>query len=235
MKVAIMQPYAFPYIGYFQLLAAVDVFVFYDDVNFIKRGYIHRNYLLFNGDKTRFTIPCQGISQHKKINEILIDAESVALKKLLLSVKQHYKQAPFFDNIMPLLQALFETISFGTTISRFAIDSVKIVTEYLGLETVFKESSKDFSHTIDLGREARLIAITKDLGSKDYVNAMGGQDLYSPASFKKEGVNLFFLKPEALPYQQFYNEFVPWLSIIDVLMFNSKVDINRLLKAYRLE
>jgi len=235
MKVAIMQPYVFPYIGYFQLIAAVDVFVFYDDVNFIKKGYIHRNHLLFNDKKTRFTISCKGISQNKKINEIVLDSKSAVLKKLLLSIEQHYKQAPFFKTIMPLLKSFFESVSPNTSISQFAISSIEMVSEYLGLTTVFEVSSEKHAHTIDLGREARLIAITKNLGGVDYVNAIGGQDLYSTTSFKKEGVNLYFLKPEALPYPQFHNEFVPWLSIIDVLMFNSKATIHSLLNAYTLE
>ena len=235
MKVAIMQPYVFPYIGYFQLLSAVDVFVFYDDVNFIKKGYIHRNYLLFDGKKTRFTIPCKGISQHKKINEIVLDSESAALKKLLLSIEQHYQHAPFFETIMPMLRSFFERVTPDTTISEFAMHSVELVAKYLDLKTVFKVSSEHYAQTIDLGREARLIAITRELGSVDYVNAMGGQDLYSVPSFKNEGVNLFFLKPEALVYPQFHNEFVPWLSIIDVLMFNSKANIHSLLNAYTLE
>ena len=72
MKLAIMQPYLFPYLGYFQLIAAVDKFVFYDDVNFIKNGWINRNRLLISGKVNYITIPLSGASSFLKINQVLV-------------------------------------------------------------------------------------------------------------------------------------------------------------------
>ena len=179
MKVAIMQPYIFPYIGYFQLINAVDAFVFYDDVNFIKKGFIHRNHLLFDGKITRFTIPCKEISQNKKVNEIKLDQESAAIKKLSISIKQYYNQAPYFEDIMPLLDSFFNSTRPHQTISEFAIESVQLVCNYLDLDSIFKISSLEHSESLDYGRADRLIAITKKEGGIDYINSIGGQDLKS--------------------------------------------------------
>jgi hypothetical protein len=209
--------------------------VFYDDVNFIKKGFIHRNNLLFQNTKTRFTIPCKGISQNKKINEILIDSESPVLKKLQLSIKQHYKQAPYFNEVMPQLETFFGTVKSNLSIAQLAMESIKLVTGYLNLNTTFKVSSIDHADSLNLGREERLVAITKKEGGLYYVNSIGGQDLYTKGSFKKQGIDLYFLKSLPITYAQFDNEFVPWLSIIDVMMFNSKEKIKNFLTAYTLE
>lgn len=234
MRVAIMQPYIFPYIGYFQLINAVDVFVFYDDVNFIKKGFIHRNHLLFDEKITRFTIPCKGISQNKRINKIKLDQESTAIQKLLNSIKQHYNRAPYFKDIMPLLDSFFNSIHPHQTISEFSIQSVQLVSNYLDLDTIFKISSIEHSESLHYGRADRLIAITKKEGGLEYINSIGGQNLYDKALFKKQGVDLCFLKSGQMTYKQFNNEFVPWLSIIDVLMFNSKNKVKDFLKHYKL-
>ncbi|MFL0352405.1 WbqC family protein [Xanthomarina sp. GH4-25] len=235
MKVAIMQPYIFPYIGYFQLIQAVDIFVFYDDVNFIKKGFIHRNNLLFQNRKTRFTIPCKGISQNKRINQIVIDAESPALKKLLISIRQNYLQAPFFNQVMPLLETFFNSAKPNQSIAQFAMESVQLVSNYLDLDTTFKVSSEAHAESFKDGREDRLIAIVKKEHGQEYYNAVGGQELYSKAYFKNQGIALTFLESLPINYQQFNNEFVPWLSIIDVMMFNSKQDILNLINAYKLK
>lgn len=234
MKVAIMQPYIFPYIGYFQLIQEVDVFVFYDDVNFIKKGFINRNSLLFNNAKHRFTIPCKAVSQNKKINTIQIDRDSDAIDKLLVSISTYYAKAPFFDTVFPMVKACFDDREAYNSIADMAIKSVLLVAEYLQLPTKFLVSSAEFKDTEHLNKEERLIRICKRLQAEHYINPIGGEGLYSKTQFETKGIELSFLKTNAISYSQFGSEFVPWLSIIDVLMFNSKDKVSNFLKSYTL-
>lgn len=233
MKAAIMQPYVFPYIGYFQLINAVDTFVFFDDVNFIKKGFINRNYLLFQKQKSIFNISCKKISQNKKINKTELDFNTKERLKLLQTIQQNYKNAPFFDSVFPLLNDF--VMSFKSTyISEMAIESVLLISKYLDLNTKFEISSETFSDNADLLKEKRLIQICKNLNATHYINPIGGMDLYQKEDFKNESITLSFLKSNTIEYTQFNNDFVPWLSIIDVVMFNSINDTKNLLNEFRL-
>lgn len=234
MTIAIMQPYVFPYIGYFQLIQAADTFVFYDDVNFIKKGFIHRNNLLNGNQAQRFTIPCKGISQHKRINEVAVDIESKAIDKLLQTIEQAYQRAPYFHQVLPIVASVLKHRTH-TLIADMAMDSILQVSRYLELDCTFKVSSKSFSESVSLSKSERLIDISKTAGADVYINAIGGKASYDPAIFKTQDLSLKFLKSDLVTYPQFGNEFVPWLSIIDVLMFNSVAQIKAYLKAYTLE
>lgn len=234
MKIAIMQPYLFPYIGYFQLINAVDTFVFYDDVNFIKKGFINRNNLLINNEKQRFTIPCKAVSQNKKINEIEIDRSSNALKKLEESIVVNYKKAPFFDAVMPVLNDFFKEALAYASIAQMAMHSVQLVAGYLELSTKFEISSKRYADTAHLKKADRLIAMSSDAQAKTYINAIGGQELYTKAQFNAQSLELLFLQSNAINYSQFNTKFVPWLSIVDVMMFNDKETILKFLNSYTL-
>ena len=234
MKIAIMQPYMFPYIGYFQLIKSVDTFVFYDDVNFTKKGFINRNNLLFNNKKHGFTIPCKAVSQNKQINEIQVDASSKALEKLEASIIIHYKKAPFFDEVMPLLIDFFKVKKTYDSIADMAICSVTLVAEYLNMGTRFEVSSKTYGQTDHLKKADRLIAIASLAQANTYINAIGGQELYTREAFLDQDIELKFIESKAVNYLQFNNKFVPWLSIIDVMMFNDKETIHKFLDAYRL-
>lgn len=234
MKIAIMQPYVFPYIGYFQLINAVDVFVFYDDVSFIKKGYINRNYILVNDTKTRFTIPCKAVSQYKKINQIEVDFNSKAIKKLQTTLATHYKKAPYFNDVMPLLNDFFNATKAINSIGEMALKSVKLIIDYLNIKTEIKISSIDFKESQFLKKEKRLISITITAKADIYVNAIGGKSLYTKDMFANHGIQLHFLESDEIVYKQFSDEFVPWLSIIDILMFNSKVKVQNYLNMYSL-
>lgn len=233
MKVAVMQPYLFPYLGYYQLVNAVDTFVFADDVNYIKRGYINRNKILIQNDEHYFTVPCIKASQNKLINEIQIFTETKGYpENILLTIKQAYKKAPFFSDVFPLVESIFKS---GTdSIATLAAASVELVSNYLGIDTDFKYSSESFSHTKGQERSIRLINITKELGSDSYINPKGGNVLYDKEYFKTHGVNLDFLSAQIKPYAQFEEHFTPNLSIIDVLMFNSIEEIKVMLSNYEL-
>ena len=140
-----MQPYIFPYIGYFQLINAVDKFVFYDDVNFIKRGWINRNKILVNKEEKLFTIPVLKASQNKLINEIEVEIDEKWLQKFNTTLEQCYKKAPFFESTYQLIQDVFSTKH--ETIAELAIDTIVKISNHLELTTVFEESSLSYSDT----------------------------------------------------------------------------------------
>ncbi len=232
MKVAIMQPYIFPYIGYFQMVNAVDAFVFYDDVNYINRGWINRNRILIQGEAKYFTIPLIKSSQNKLINEIEIDAQSRNFNKIIKAIHIAYKKAPFFTETFEIVNRVLEK-EYGT-IADLAMESVKQCADYLGISTNFYKSSAHFPETKGREKAERLQAICKHLDADMYINAIGGQELYSKEDFVRQAIELYFIKSLPMEYKQFKNNFVPWLSIIDVLMFNSKEKVKVFLNAYDL-
>lgn len=221
MKIAIMQPYVFPYIGYFQLISSVDKFVFYDDVNFIKKGWINKNRILVNGSDFSFSIPIEKISQNKLISETLIksDLYDAWTNKFLQTLELNYKKAPQFDNVYEIVR---DTIVYKyDTISSLAIRSITNVLSYLNIEKKIILSSKTYDN-IDLVKGQRLVDICRIEDSLFYVNSIGGQALYDKDEFLSQGIQLNFLRPQIEIYKQFNSNFVPGLSIIDILMFNDK-------------
>lgn len=227
-----MQPYFMPYIGYFQLVNAVDKFVFYDDVQYIKGGRINRNRILINGEAKYINVPQIGASSNKLINEVGVDQRKKDYTNFLKTIEINYKRALFFDETFQLLKNVIER-SYDN-ISEIAIESVKMCAEYLDLNTQFYVSSVAYPQTKGLERAERLKTICKDLGTNTYINAIGGQQLYSKEEFEKVNIDLKFIKTKPIQYKQFENDFVPWLSIIDVLMFNSPEEIQSMLNKYDL-
>ncbi len=234
MKIAIMQPYFFPYLGYFQLINAVDKLVFYDDVNFIKGGWINRNQILLNGSKNLFTVPLKSASSFQTINETLIHPELHLKwkKKFIKSLEQSYKKSPYFSSVFPLIQSIFETQYY--IIADLTINSITSISNYLEIETVFERSSQQYAITKGMEKAARLISICQLNNSATYINLSGGKELYQKETFKKQGINLLFIENELTPYPQFNSDFIPGLSIIDVLMFNSKEEVKKMLNQYHL-
>ena len=227
-----MQPYFFPYLGYFQLLEASDIFVFYDDVNFINRGWINRNRILINEKATYITVPLSGASQNKKINEIGIEQNAKWRKKLMRSIEMAYRKAPYFDQVYPLL---CEVLEFDTGhISSLAIHSVQKICNYLQLNRKFEISSLSYPQTVEMGRAERIIEISKLARAYSYVNAPGGQELYEESDFLKNGIQLRFLHTDEINYQQFSNVFIPNLSVIDAIMFNPRSSVLSFLNSYKL-
>lgn len=232
MKVAIVQPYSFPYIGYFQLINEVDVFVFYDDVHFIKKGWIHRNNILVNGNRSLFTIPLVKSSQNSLINEIGLSIDDKWRSTFYKKLHHSYRKAPYFKETIALVEPLLE--KEYKNISLLAINSIVSISEYLGLNTVFKVSSEDFNQSRGIDRADRLIEITKSLGGRIYINPSGGKELYSKEYFSSKFVELKFIESEQITYKQFENAFCGGLSIIDVLMFNSVETIHNMIESYKL-
>ena len=231
MKLAIMQPYIFPYIGYFQLIKAVDKFVLYDDVNFINRGWINRNRILVNGSDSMFTIPLKDASQNKLINEIDVNWDNNWKGKFLKTIEQAYKKAPFYENILPIIEKTIEVqeVQFNKIIE----NNLRLICEYLEIKTEIISSSTIYQNT-DKKAQERILDICLHEKANHYINPIGGLELYDKEIFANENMQMNFIKSSPVEYKQFKNEFVPWLSMIDVLMFNSKEEINKFLDNYEL-
>ncbi len=241
MTIAIMQPYIFPYIGYFQLIYASDVFVFYDDVNFINRGWINRNRILLNGTDHMITVPCKDASQNKLIKDIEVLNDPKAVNKLLTTIKTAYNKAPFFVSVFPIIEEVLSTAmhpqvaDIPTNIAGMAAHSVLKICDYLGINRTFRYSSLEYNNR-ELKKADRLIDICHVEGIKHYINASGGKAIYTKEYYAEKGIELDFLNSQKYEYTQQNNAFVPWLSIIDVLMYNSIDDINnKILPLYLLD
>ena len=228
MKLGIMQPYFMPYIGYWQLMAAVDTYVVYDDVNYIKGGWVARNNILLNGQKHMFTTTLNGASPNKLFNEITIKDD---FKKFSRLIESAYRKAPYYVEITALLEKIYsyEDKSLGA----FMMHSFQVVLDYLEIDTKLVLSSTIVKDNALRGKD-KVKYICHLLGADTYYNAIGGQELYDKEDFKADGIDLYFVQTNLAPYVQLAKEFVPGLSIIDVLMHNGKEGTKKLLKEYSL-
>ena len=231
MKLGIMQPYFMPYIGYFQLMKAVDKYVIYDDVNYINRGWINRNNILVNGKAHLFSISLGKASQNKLINEINIVDD---FNKLKSTIEMAYRKAPHFN---PVMELMIDVFSFpDKRLELFIKNCFEQILSYLHIETELILSSGIAKDNSLKGKD-KVIEICKLLDADTYYNAIGGKELYDKKEFSDNGISLHFLKTnDKLQYKQFPNmDFVPNLSMLDVLMFNSVEEVNKLLDDYILE
>ena len=223
MKLAIMQPYFFPYIGYFQLINAVDEFVVYDNIEYTRKGLINRNRILVGGRDAYISLPLKKDSDFLSVNErFLADSWKTEKNKLVNRIRESYRKAPRFEAAYALVEKciLFE----DDNLFNFIYNSLHLISEYLNIRTRFQISSGiEIDHT--LKAEKKVIAICRAAGATIYINPIGGRELYSKDEFETNGIDLLFLNTKEINYTQFENEFAPNLSIIDVLMFNSVKEI----------
>ena len=234
-KIAIMQPYVFPYIGYMNLVQASDKFVFYDDVNFIKKGWINRNYIMLMGEPRLFTVPLKGQSQNILIKNTEAFELDVFANKFIQQLKASYKNSNYRDSVLDYVREVLKDKS--QTISQIAIQSVRLFFRYVGVKKNFLVSSNKFSQTQGLEKAERLITITQMLGAENYINTIGGISLYSKAFFLSKGVNLQFVKSIIKPYEHcnaVKGNFNPGLSVIDIMMNLSTHEIKNQLMSYEL-
>jgi len=227
MNVAIMQPYFFPYLGYYQLAAAVDQWIFYDDVMYMKGGYINRNFILLNGKPHRFTIPVQDQSSFRAINahEAILPFDKIAN-----NIRNAYRKAPNYAQVMPLIE---EVISGGVTnIAELAEMSIVKVMNYLGRYFSHQRSSSLKASNV-LKSQDRVLAICSTVAATKYINPIGGVSLYKETDFIAREIQLRFHRMDQVQYSQNgVTEFVPNLSMIDVLMYCSISLVNDLLTQY---
>lgn len=229
--VAVMQPYFFPYIGYFQLIAASDVFVFYDDVNYINRGWINRNNILLNGTAHLITLPLEGASQNKLINQIGITSDEKQLGKLLKTVQSAYAKAPEITVIMSMLENWFSR-SYSS-IAEFNRITTQEICDYLGIHTKLIPSSGQYANK-ELKAQYRVLDICKQETASVYLNPIGGLELYADNIFDEAGIQLKFIKAVPQFYTQNSAQFVPFLSIIDYLMHMPAGEVADRLKEYQI-
>lgn len=231
MTIAVMQPYLFPYLGYFQLIHAVDRFVIYDDVNYIKKGWVNRNNLLEGTASSLFTVPLLAASQNKKINEIEVSDEGGWQDKLMRRVNMNYGKAPHFSTVVSLIEDGIRRK--GLSIASYNEAILRDVTSYMGLDTTIIGTSAGYDNSELKGPE-RILDICQQEGAEHYINPVGGMELYDRPSFQEKGVRLSFLRSQLPAYQQAGAPFVPGLSIIDVLMYNDAAQIRTMLDQYEL-
>jgi hypothetical protein len=207
-------------------MSATDKFIIYDNVEFSK-GWINRNRILVNGQDSFITVPLKRGSDYLMIKDRdLADSWNSDRKKILNRIRESYRRAPFFDHNYSFVEDVFNFPS--TNLFEFLHNSIVKTNEHLNIGTTIEVSS-DVPIDHDLRSEQKVIALCKACGASHYINPIGGVSLYLKENFQKHNIELSFLKPEGVTYKQFNNEFIPWLSIIDVMMFNSTEDIKTFL------
>jgi hypothetical protein len=218
MRAAIMQPYFFPYVGYFQLIQSVDRFILYDNIKYTKKGWITRNRLLRDGKDWVFSIPLKNASDFLDVRDRVIAAD-FRRDKLLNQINEAYRRSPYFEQAFPLVKSI--VLEEETNLFDFLHNSIKQICNYLDIRTEIVVSSHlQIDHSLQ--SKDKVLALCRHVGADVYINAIGGQELYSKEDFSKSGIQLRFIKSRPFQYKQFGHAFVPWLSIVDVLMFNSK-------------
>jgi WbqC-like protein family len=233
MKIALMQPYFMPYIGYFQLIHAVDKFIFFDDVNFIKQGWINRNNILLDKKRHRFCLPIKNISSKKNIKDTLIAQQPIHWEKpLLKKIHQAYQKAPYFEPVYPQIEKILRGCA-GRSMADVAIESIEQTLVYIGAEENLSRSAGKYNNK-HLKLTEKVIDICQKEGATTYVNAFGGQHLFAKNTFDEQGIELLFIKPKMRIYTQFSSDFVGGLSIIDVLMHNDPATIRAMTNDYNL-
>ncbi|GAA0856821.1 WbqC family protein [Aliiglaciecola litoralis] len=231
MNLVIMQPYFFPYVGYFSLFDAADTFVIYDDVNFIKKGWVNRNNFYSKSGPQRFTLPISKASQNSKISDLSILSLHHSKIKFLRMLSFSYSKAPYYQDVISLLVDIFDYKT--ELLADFLVNALIKVNEYLNISVeIIRSSQEQFAK--GLAGEQRIVSIAKNLQAEKYINAIGGVDLYSTKSFEMQGIKLQFLKHKGTNYRQFSDVHTPYLSIVDVLMFNSPSEAMQIIQSYEL-
>jgi hypothetical protein len=227
-----MQPYFMPYIGYFQLINSVDKFVIYDNIQYTKKGWINRNRILANGKDQLITLPIKKDSDYLNVVEReLSESWDKDKSKMLNVIKASYNKAPYFQETFELISKCLNNPE--ANLFRFIYDSIVLINDHLEIKTpIVISSTIDADHT--LKSQDKVLSLCKEQNADIYINSIGGIELYDKETFKQNNIKLNFIKSNPIQYKQFNNEFVSWLSIIDVLMFNSKEQIKEYLNNYTL-
>lgn len=218
MIVAIMQPYFFPYIGYFQLMASVDCFIFYDDAQYIKGGWVNRNRILRNGEPAWWTFPIVRDNYLLPIRQRQYARSPEQVNSLLGKLEAAYRKAPHFHSLYRLANDYLR--ADDATVSSFNYVHLTEIARRLGIGCDFLVSSQ-FEQDRSLTGQARVIDICRRVGATRYLNSSGGTGLYDATTFAHANIELGFMQPSITNYLQMNEPHVPFLSIVDVLMFNS--------------
>lgn len=223
MKLAVMQPYFFPYIGYFQLMAYADRWVVFDDVQFIDKGWVNRNRILHPDPAKQWqfiTLPLDGRSRNDRICDLNIKADGKWRAQTLGKLTSYRRKAPHYDATIEFVRECFDTDE--TNLSRFLVRTLRLTAARLGISTpidVQTELSLSLGPVRHAGQWA--LRISEALGGTQYVNPHGGSEIFEEDEFSGAGIELRFLRPRLSPYVQRRGGWVPGLSIVDVMMWNS--------------
>ena len=226
-----MQPYFYPYIGYFQLINAVDKFILLDDVNYIKRGWVNRNKINVDNKESLFVVPLEKPSQNKLIKDTYLKDDKKCKDKILKTIEFSYKKSPYFTDCFSIVKK--SILNEEKNLSLFILESIKDVCNYLDIKTEIEPSSSVYLNS-HLKSSKKIIDICIQEKATKYINPIGGIELYSKDDFKNHGIELSFLKTKDIIYKQFGSEFIPYLSVIDLMMFNSPSEIRKMLEGYDL-
>lgn len=229
MKLGIMQPYFFPYLGYFQLINAVDKFVVYDNIQYTKKGWFNRNRYLCEGRDKYFTVPLAKDSDFLDVCCRKV-AKNFNKEKLKNQIRTAYQKAPFFRETFELF---CECVDYeNDNLFEFIFFSIRRILSHLELDTeIIVSSAVNIEHSALKG-EKKVLALCRELNAGYYINSIGGMELYDKKHFKEENIKLHFIKMDHIAYKQWENEFVAGLSILDVLMFNSVEETKEMLNRY---
>lgn len=229
MKVAIMQPYFMPYLGYFALIKHVDLFILFDTPQFIRHGWIERNRVLsLTNDPFYIKVPLKKHPRETPINEIQIDQE-LQWKEKILSQLVHYKRkTPNYSDVRSLLMNIFKTDT--DKIAELNYLGLSQVCDYLDISTPFAVwSQMDLEIEPVHAADEWALQICKAVGANTYYNPPNGRSFFDKTKYDSEGVLLKFLELNLEPYPQFSKTFVPSLSVIDAMMFCDAAKINGML------
>src|ERR1051326_4259573 len=232
MRIGIMQPYFFPYLGYFQLIKSVDRFIFFDDVQYIRHGWLNRNRILKPGEGWQFIIA--SLQKHKQaelIRNINLQPGEEWRQKITRQLMHYKKKAKYYDETMQLLSVCFDTTE--TNIAKFNAYSVKMICAHLQIPfkaEISSEMNFDYSNVKDAGEWA--LRMCEQLKAEEYINPPSGKDLFEAAKFTESNIKLTFLSPVLDAYDQKRKKFESGLSIIDVLMFNGIVQTKQLIDKF---
>lgn len=230
MKAAIMQPYFFPYLGYFQLVEQTDRFILFDDVQYIRHGWINRNRILKPGGGPQFIIaPLQKHKQVELIKNISVQENDEWKEKIIRQLDHYRKKAKYYEETIELVRRCLHTQEMNMT--KFNARSLELVCEALKIpfrKEISSEMNFDYSNVNDAGEWA--LRICEQINAKEYINPPGGKDIFDPAKFEKANIAINFLSPVLPVYDQKQNTFEPGLSIIDVLMFNGFAETGRMIR-----
>ena len=237
MVVGIMQPYFFPYIGYWQLMNAVDEYLIVDDVHYMKNGFINRNKVLVNGEPFNFGFPVRKASQNKLICEHETGIDEAVVDKLLATLKSSYAKAPNFESVYAHVEEVLEfgLKDEGRNLAAFLDNGIRLTADKLGIKVPILRTSVDVPLDGEYKRENLVLAYCRKRNADTYINAIGGTKLYFQNFFRENGVVLKFIHTnDDISYDQHRADFVQNLSIIDVMMYCSKEQIGEMLSAYTL-
>jgi hypothetical protein len=249
MKISIMQPYFFPYLGYFQLIHAVDKFILYKRVNFIKEAWMNRNFILNAGNGSKMQIACQlkNKSSYSLINEVRLHEKNSFAKKLLKTLYLNYRKSPYFNNVFPLIEYIFS--NQYDYLYEFNNNSIIEIARYLMIKTIISTDENYFDELeVQLAEREkhfpqydknnypvkllRVFEICRKEGANIFYNAIGGSKLYNKERFRQANIELGFIEAKPVFYPQYNHSFVPDLSIIDVMMFNPVERFSEMLSGY---